>query len=32
VIDRAGLEDAACECYGDLQAELGKLFAKRKDL
>lgn len=26
VMDRAGLEDAACECYGTIRAELQKLF------
>ncbi|HUC61912.1 MAG TPA: Crp/Fnr family transcriptional regulator [Alphaproteobacteria bacterium] len=26
VTDRAGLEDAACECYGALHAELDRLF------
>ena len=26
VIDRAGLEETACECYGTIQAELDELF------
>jgi hypothetical protein len=30
VIDRAGLEDAACECYGSMRDELDKLFGPPK--
>jgi CRP-like cAMP-binding protein len=30
IINRAGLEDAACECYGAMRNELDKLFAPRK--
>lgn len=28
VLDRAGLEESACECYGTIQAELDELFPK----
>ena len=30
ITNRAGLEDAACECYGTVHAELDRLFGKRR--
>lgn len=30
ITDRAGLEDAACECYGFIQGEMKKLYRRRR--
>jgi CRP-like cAMP-binding protein len=32
ILDRAGLEAIACECYGTIRAELDRLFAPRPQL